>query len=536
MSETDNDILQFISEDQVSGSDISNRESWKLIVADDDEEVHAVTALALSNFTFKERPLTILSAYSTEDTRKLIIDHPDTAVILLDVVMENHDSGLQLVKFIRESAKNNLVRIVLRTGQPGYAPELEVITEYDINDYKEKTELTSSKLVTTIISSIRNFDDLKRIEESRLSLSTVAAISAEMHELEPQKPFRSTVYSSLVHVINSLDSELSRDFTIFGGTVENETIHIHGGIGEFKNLREDRDLKELISPGIYRKIDRKHPQRRVIFDENDCAMIMTNKENRLQIIYLKEIPRLSEMKKSILRTFSLNITTVIRNIELMEQQRETEKKLRQSLDEKLVLVKEIHHRVKNNLQIISSLLHMQRSATEDEKILAILQESEDRVQSMSLVHEKLYQSDMMATINFSEYISSLAERLISSYKVHKEITLRIESEALMLSINRAIPCGLIVNEILTNAIKYAFPGNSVGEIRIGMKVENDKIALTIGDNGIGIPKDLNMTKVKSLGMKLIQVLTDQIDGDMTIERDRGTVYTLSFSESEERES
>ncbi len=536
MSEIDNDLLQFISEDQGPGYDISNRESWKLIVADDDVEVHAVTALALSNFTFKDKPLNMISAFSAEETRRLIIDNPDTAVILLDVVMENHDSGLQLVKFIRESAKNNLVRIILRTGQPGYAPELEVITEYDINDYKEKTELTSSKLVTTIISSIRNFDDLRRIEESRLSLSTVAAISAEMHELDSQKPLRSAVYSSLVHVINSLDSELSNDFTIFGGILEEDKIHISGGIGEYKSLNETKSLKKLISREIYERIDLTKPQRQMIFHNNDCAMIMMYKEGQQLLIYLQDIPRLNEMKKSILRTFSLNIATVTRNIELMEQQRKTEKEIRQSLDEKLILVKEIHHRVKNNLQIISSLLHMQRSRIKDETLLAVIQESEDRVQSMSLVHEKLYQSDLMATINFSEYIGSLAEKLISSYSVHENVTLAIESDPLMLSINTAIPCGLIVNEILTNAIKYAFPGNRAGEIRISLKVQNEQISLRIGDNGIGLPADLDPQKMKSLGMKLIQVLTDQIDGEINIERKEGTIYTLSFSESEERES
>lgn len=536
MSEINNDLLQFISEDQGSGYDISNRESWKLIVADDDVEVHAVTALALSDFSFKDKPLNMINAFSAEETRRLIIDNPDTAVILLDVVMENHDSGLQLVKFIRESAKNNLVRIILRTGQPGYAPELKVITEYDINDYKEKTELTSSKLVTTIISSIRNFDDLRRIEESRLSLSTVAAISAEMHELDSQKPFRSSVYSSLVHVINSLGSQLSEDFTIFGGVLEGDKIHIDGGIGEYESLKETRNLKDLVSPEIFDQIDSKLPQRQMIFNQNNCAMIMLNKNDKQLLIYLRDIPRLSEMKKSILRTFSLNIATVIRNLELMEQQRKTEKEIRKSLDEKLILVKEIHHRVKNNLQIISSLLHMQGSRIKDEKLLAVIQESEDRVQSMSLVHETLYHSDMMATINFSEYISSLAERLISSYCVHKNVTLTIEAAPLMLSINTAIPCGLIVNEILTNAIKYAFPHKRDGKIRILLKIQDEKITLTIGDNGIGLPKELDPENMKSLGMKLIQVLTDQIDGEIIIERNKGTIYTLSFSESEERES
>jgi len=534
--EIDNNILQFVSEDQNSDIAISNRDSWKVIIADDDEEVHAVTVLALSDFSFKSRPLELISAYSAEETKMLILENPDTSVILLDVVMENHDSGLQLVKFIREKAGNSLIRIILRTGQPGYAPELEVITDYDINDYKEKTELTSSKLVTTLISSIRNFDDLKKIEENRQSLAIVAATSAEMHNLDSPKPFRSSIYSSLVEVINSLDSPLNPNLSLFDGLIQGDEIRILGGIGTYETMRGTMDWKELISPAIRNRLVSDSHQDNTIFIENDCAILMKHKKEGLRMIYLKNIPRLDEMKKTIIRTFSLNIATVNRNIELLEEQKETEKKIRRSLEEKLILVKEIHHRVKNNLQIISSLLHMQTSGVKDSRLLSVLKESEDRVQSMSLVHEKLYQSDLMATIDFSEYINSLAERLISSYSVHNNIALNIESDPLMLSINTAIPCGLIINEILTNAIKYAFPDNHEGIIEIRLKVKNEQINLQISDNGIGLPEDLNLKKIKSLGMKLIQVLTDQIDGELSINRDNGTLYSLSFSETEERES
>lgn len=531
-----NDILQFASEDFSGGEKISNPESWKIIIVDDDKAVHAVTLLALSNFTFKGKSLNILHAYNSEETKKLIVENPDTAVIFLDVVMENHDSGLQLVRFIREKAENHLVRIILRTGQPGYAPELEVITEYDINDYKEKTELTSFKLVTTLITSVKNFDDLRKIEENRQSLAIVASTSAQMHNLDSPTPFRPTIYSSLVKVVNSLNSRLNRDFFLFEGILLEDKIEILGGTGLYENVEETRNSDGLILPSIYDQLKKGSFHQNTIFCENDCAIVLKYNRENLRLIYLKNIPELNEMKRTILRSFSLNIVTVNKNIELMESQKETEKQIRQSLEEKLILVKEIHHRVKNNLQIISSLLHMQTSKIKDKKLLSVLKESEDRVQSMSLVHEKLYQSDLMATIDFSEYIHSLAERLISSYCVHNNITLKIQSDALLLSINTAIPCGLIINEILTNAIKYAFPENRDGVISIILKVADKQIILKISDNGIGLPENLNIEKATSLGMKLIQVLTDQIDGELTSNNNNGTLYTLSFSETEERES
>ncbi len=530
----DEDLLKFASEDVSENSSASDYGSWKLIVADDDEEVHAVTFLALSEFKFKGKHLKILSTYSTSETEKAILENPDTAVILLDVVMENHESGLQLVKFIREEAKNNLVRIILRTGQPGYAPELEVITTFDINDYKEKTELTASKLVTTLISSLRNYDDLKKIEESRQSLELIASTSSIIHGLESTRPFHITIHEILNEVINSFSNKKNMN-SIFNGVISGENLMIEGGTGEYTHERGNRDLSEMISPFIYGKLKNNNLPDNIFFFENTCTIFLQSRRGKQRLIFVKEMPKISEIKKSIHRTFALNISTVYNNIELLEEQKKTEEEIRKSLEEKLVLVKEIHHRVKNNLQIITSLLHMQSSGIKDEKLLSIIKQSEDRVQSMSLVHEKLYQSDLMATIDFTEYLGSLAERLISSYSVYDNLTLKLDTEPLMLSINTAIPCGLIINEILTNSIKYAFPRKSKGEIQIKLRIKEGIIILKISDNGIGLPKDYDPKKMESLGMKLILILTEQIDGVIEITSEKGTSYSLTFSEREERE-
>jgi len=130
---------------------------WKIIIADDEEEVHGITKMVLEDFLFEERPLQFLSSYSGEETKQLILEHPDTALILLDVVMESDDAGLETIRFIREELKNNIVQIILRTGQPGEAPEQEIISKYEINDYKSKVELTAQKLFTTITASLRAF-------------------------------------------------------------------------------------------------------------------------------------------------------------------------------------------------------------------------------------------------------------------------------------------------------------------------------------------------------------------------------------------
>ncbi len=144
--------------------------AWKIIIVDDDEEIHDVTRFALTGFVFKDKPLTFFSAYSVEEAKSLFKAHPDTALVFLDVVMEENDSGLQLVKYIRHTLKNNMMRIILRTGQPGEAPEEEVIVNYDINDYKLKVELTQRKLFVTMIAGLRAYYDLMTIDVNKTAL------------------------------------------------------------------------------------------------------------------------------------------------------------------------------------------------------------------------------------------------------------------------------------------------------------------------------------------------------------------------------
>ena len=153
---------------------------WKLLLVDDEPEIHEVTRLVLGNFRFEGKPLQFLSVYNVEQAKRLLEMHDDIAVTLLDVVMETETSGLELVKFIREDLHNHQIRIVLRTGQPGQAPEHEIISNYDINDYKEKTELTSQKLATVMFASLRAYRDIMTIEANKRGLERVIAASAHI--------------------------------------------------------------------------------------------------------------------------------------------------------------------------------------------------------------------------------------------------------------------------------------------------------------------------------------------------------------------
>ena len=209
------------------------------------------------------------------------------------------------------------------------------------------------------------------------------------------------------------------------------------------------------------------------------------------------------------------------------ERRRAEEKVEASLREKETLLKEIHHRVKNNLQIISSLLNLQAKSIGDEKLEGIFRECQDRIAAMAAVHQLLYKSQNFAEINFGEYLRETASHLFRSYKICKStISLVIQAENVMLPIDTAIPCGLIINELVTNALKYAFPGVSKGEIKIEMSKTKQGIRLLFEDNGIGFPKDVDFSNSGTLGLKLIHLLVKQLDGSIEQFINGGTKYAI----------
>ncbi|WP_444550895.1 histidine kinase dimerization/phosphoacceptor domain -containing protein [Candidatus Magnetomonas plexicatena] len=359
---------------------------WKVIIVDDEADIHKVTMMALKKVMYKNKPLQFISAYSSSEAKRVIALHNDAALILLDVVMETDGSGLQLVKYIRDELENKLVRIILRTGQPGEAPEEDVIVNYDINDYKTKEELTDKKLFTTVVSSIRSYTDLVKLKEKNIEL----------------------------------ESEITK-------------------------------------------------------------------------------------------------------------RKDAEQKIKLSLKEKEILIGEIHHRVKNNLQIISSLLFLRSKDIKDEYTLEIIEETRSRIKAIALLHEQLYGSEDLAKIDFNEYIKVLTDDLAYTYGVNSsDITIIVNVKDIHLGIDMAIPCGLIINELVTNALKYAFPRGK-GEIVIDFYIDsNNMYVLKIGDNGVGIPKEIDIANTDSFGLRLVQDLVEQQSGKLSVATSSGTMYNMSF--------
>jgi two-component sensor histidine kinase len=205
--------------------------------------------------------------------------------------------------------------------------------------------------------------------------------------------------------------------------------------------------------------------------------------------------------------------------------------IKASLNEKEVLLKEIHHRVKNNMQVITSLLSLQSKTIQDGQALGVFQDSQNRVKSMALIHETLYQSKDLSRINFAEYLQKLVAHVSRSYRIRPDaVKINVNVDKVSLPIDTAVPCGLIINELASNSLKYAFPEGARGEINITFGHDDAHYVLCVSDTGIGLPADFDPDKDKSLGMKLVHMLTAQLGGEIECGNGVGTTFEITFPE------
>jgi len=215
----------------------------------------------------------------------------------------------------------------------------------------------------------------------------------------------------------------------------------------------------------------------------------------------------------------------------ISQRKAAEEKMAESLHEKEALLREIHHRVKNNMQVISSLLHLQTDYIQDPQALEVFKDCQGRIRTMALIHEKLYRSEGLAQIDFKNYLESLINLLRSSHKVAGvELRYELEIERIKLDVDTAIPLGLIANELISNCLKHAFSGRRQGVMRVALqKNDGSGHSLIVQDDGNGLPDGFDPDKTNSLGVKLVQMLSAQIKGQMNLKNGNGTEFTITFN-------
>lgn len=284
----------------------------------------------------------------------------------------------------------------------------------------------------------------------------------------------------------------------------------------------NRHLREVAGTGGYDSIA-PYVHAALAGQETTFAYSRVYPDGQLRHVEINYLPHFSP-ERQVMGFFTM--------VQDLTAHKHAEEQIQASLDEKVVLLKEIHHRVKNNLQVISSLLYLQAEKLTDADLRAILQDSQNRVKSMALIHEKLYQAKDLARVNVDEYVRNLTNYLLRAHNSQSNrVRLQVNATQIALGIDTAMPCGLIINELVSNALKHAFPNGRDGEIYVNLQaLTTGSFRLTICDNGIGFPSEIDFENTTSLGLQLVNTLVRQLDGSIKLRRDRGTTFEIQFTE------
>ncbi|QEP44228.1 DUF3369 domain-containing protein [Ectothiorhodospiraceae bacterium BW-2] len=299
---------------------------WKLLLVDDDSSVHDVTTLALKNFEFNGRPLHFLHAYSAAEALTLLQQEQDIALALIDVVMETDHAGLDLVRHIRHDLQNRTTRLVLRTGQPGQAPERSIIRDYDINDYKEKTELSSQKLYTTVMAGLRSYQDIMALEANRQGLHRVINASRELFRPQHLPEFIQGVLQQLVAVLYLDKNSLFVHTGCFAMECDDEQNRITAATGDYEAYM-NRDPHDVFDDDIINAIDACLQHKHDILTEHHYTAYFSPANGREGVLYLTTPHRLSNIDYELVKLFCHNASIAYQNIVLREEVEQTQSEI-----------------------------------------------------------------------------------------------------------------------------------------------------------------------------------------------------------------
>jgi len=393
-----------------------------------------------------------------------------------------------LVRFILSKPINDLVKGIARISG---------------GDLKYKVPLRSNDEIGTLALSFNKMaEDLSKTLVSKDYVDNIISSMADSLIVADAEGKVKTVNSAALDLLGYKEKEIIGQS--IGMLIREEKEEGQAKVGT--TVAKRKILMDLLKNGVVNNFEMNY---------------LTKDEKKIPVIFSGSVVK--DKKGKI-----VNIVCVAKDITELKQAKE---KIKASLREKEVLLREIHHRVKNNLQVISSLLILQSKQISGKKNQELFQESQNRVKSMALIHEKLYQSQDLASINFKEYLNTLIIGLFRSYQSHSShVELKLDVEDITLGIDSAIPCGLIINELVSNSLKYAFPNGREGVISVALRSLNKKdVELAVSDNGIGMPEDLDFRNTKSLGLHLVTILAeDQLEGEIKLSRDKGTEFRIKL--------
>ncbi|MCK1756842.1 DUF3369 domain-containing protein [Bradyrhizobium sp. 137] len=579
MAEQD-DVLHLI-DDTGTASEDANTRKWKIAVIDDDPAVHDGTRFALSDYSLNGQSLEILSAYSAAEGRKLMAEHVDIAAVLLDVIMETDVAGLELVEFIRNEIKNETVRIILRTGQPGQAPERRVIVQYDINDYKAKTELTADKLFTSLTAALRSYQQLERMVQTRRGLEIIIDAASTLYDFKSMQRLAEGVLTQLASLLN-VDCAgilVLRD----NGGIDPELSVLAGSgcysrfIGSTTSKALDPDLREMVEAAFQRRKNEFADHRSVIY--------LRTGSGREVVVLLQAERELSETDRSLVEIFSSRLSIAFDNVILYQQLQDANTQLEDRVAQrtralmqanrrlsaqwlrlqrangfKNEILGTVAHDLKNPLGVILGRTEMLKelisTGASESGVVAQVDHIRDATKRLTTMVDHLI-SDAMAdafdiTIRREPVdVAALVKEVADANQplaVNKQQTISVAAPPNIVTMCDTDRIREAIDNLISNAIKYSPIG---GKITVAVTHEGTETTVRVSDEGAGLsPEDLGRLfgrfqrlsakptageSSTGLGLSIVKRIIDMHGGEVTANSDgpgKGSTFTITLPATE----
>ena len=569
------DVLHLIDDSDADRPEASTARKWKIAVIDDDRAVHEGTRFALSDYSLNGQTLEILSAYSAAEGRELMRSHSDIAAVLLDVIMETDAAGLDLVEFIRNDLKNETVRIILRTGQPGQAPERRVIVDYDINDYKAKTELTADKLFTSLTAALRSYQQLERMVQTRRGLEIIIDAASTLYDFRSMQRLAEGVLTQIASLLNV---DCAGILVLRDGGADDDDFAVLAGsgcysrfIGATGQASLDSDLKQTVEAALKR---RKHE----FVDQRSVLYIRTG-SGREVVVLLQAERDLSDTDRSLVEIFGSRLSSAFDNVILYQQLQDANAQLEDRVAQRTRAL------MQANRRLSAQWLRLQRANGFKNEILGTV--AHDLKNPLGVIFGR---TEMLAELigtdsprdtvtsqidhirDATKRLITMVDHLISDAMADAfDITIRREpvdvaalvaevSDANQLSaVNKqqtiavSAPTGRItmcdqdrmreaIDNLVSNAIKYSPVG---GRITLLVDHDTDNTIIRVTDEGAGLsPEDLGRLfgrfqrlsakptageSSTGLGLSIVKRIVEMHDGQINADSSgpgQGSTFTI----------
>ena len=516
----DNDLLHFIDDEPASAT-LSDARPWTVAVVDDDPAVHEGTRFALYDYSLNGQGLRILSAYSAAEGKKLLSAEPDIAVVLLDVVMETERAGLDLVDYIRRELKNETVRIVLRTGQPGQAPERRVIIDYDINDYKAKTELTADKLFTTLTAALRSYQQLQRLVQTRRGLEIIIEAASTFFDYRSMQRLAEGVLTQIESLLN-IDS--AGILVVRDGGHDDEHFAVIAGSGCYRD-HAGHPLQRL-HPDMRERLALAFERGQHDFSERHSVLYLRTGSGREVVVLIEADKHLSDTDRELIELFTSRLSTAFDNVILYDQLQEANATLEQRVFQRTAelyranqrlaaqraslrranefkseMLGTVAHDLKNPLgvilgraEILTDLLHTDPVPLEPMRAqLGHIRDSARRLTSMvdDLIVEAMNDALDISVRREPVDFAALAAEVVEGNRTlaeTKQQTITLSGERSLVLSGDQERLREAIDNLVGNAIKYSPIGESID---VGIVLEDSEASCRVRDRGPGLsPEDM----------------------------------------------